>query len=214
MKLSQRLKFILVGLLGSLLVRMLVCTLRVRVIGRRLPERPDGTSIIYCFWHSQLLSLAYLYRNLNIHVLVSSHRDGEYIVRVTKHLGYGAVRGSSTRGGVRLLSEALDALAAGKDVAITPDGPRGPRQQFKPGAVFLAKESGSPIVLGACVAERTWRLRSWDGFYVPKPFSRLTLVVSDPIFVPHDLDDAGIEAKCAELARRLNDMTRQAGGHE
>ena len=212
MKLIQRIKFILVGLLGSLLVRVLVSTLRMRVVGRRRPERPGGKAVIYCFWHSQLLSLAYLYRNQNIHVLVSSHRDGEYIVRITKRLGYGAVRGSSTRGSARLLSDALEALGKGLDIAITPDGPRGPRQQFKPGAIFLARESGLPIVLGACVAEHTWRLRSWDGFHVPKPFSRATLVVGDPIYIPRDLDDEGLEAKRVELERTLNEFTRRGEG--
>ena len=159
---------------------------------------------------SFLFTLAYLYRNLNIHPLVSSHRDGEYIVRVTKHLGYGAVRGSSTRGGVRLVGEALDAVQRGIDIAITPDGPQGPAQKFKLGAVFLASESGCPIVLGACVPAKAWRLKSWDRFYIPKPFSRVELIVTDPIFVQPRLTDEEAEAKRQEMETILNDLTEQA----
>ena len=210
MRLSQRLKFWLVGRLGSLIVRLLIATLRVKVIGSKLPERIDGRAFVLCFWHSQLLAFSYLYRNMDIHVLASSHRDGEYIVRVTQYLGYGAVRGSSTRGGVRLLGEALDALRRGIDIAVTPDGPRGPRQQFKPGAVFLARESGCPIVLGACVPEKAWRLKSWDRFIIPKPFSRAVLVVSEPIIVPPGLEDQAMEAKRAELEAALNELCEKA----
>jgi len=210
LKLSQRVKFWVVGVLGHLLVRALVCTLRVKVIGSKLPPRPGGKGFVFAFWHAQLLSFSYLYRNLNIHVLVSSHRDGEYIVQVTRRLGFAAVRGSSTRGGVRVLSEALDKLQQGQDVAVTPDGPRGPRQHFKPGALFLARESGSPIVLGSCVPHKAWRLKSWDGFYIPKPFSRAVLIVGEPIFVPREATDAEMEAMRVELENRLNDMTRQA----
>ena len=210
MRFPQRLKFWLVGWIGSLIVRLLIPTLRVKVAGVRFPERIDGRPFVLCFWHSQLLTLSYLYRNRNIHVLVSSHRDGEYIVRVTKHLGYGAVRGSSTRGGVRLLGQALDALRRGIDIAITPDGPRGPRQQFKPGALFLARESGCPIVMGACVPHKAWRLKSWDRFIIPKPFSPAALVVSDPIFIPPGLDDQAMEARRAELETMLNEMCEKA----
>ena len=208
LKLTQRLKFWLVGFLGSLLVRALVCTVRVRILHDQ-PARRPGQGVVYCFWHAQLLSLSYLYRKRNIHVLVSSHRDGEYIVRVTSWLGFGAVRGSSTRGGVRALSQAIDKLRNGIDIAVTPDGPRGPRQQFKPGALFLARESGAPLVLGACVPERAWRLGSWDGFYIPKPFTRVAIVVHEHS-IPHDATDDDLERKRAELEQALNDYTRQA----
>lgn len=210
MRLLQRIKFWLAGLLGALLVRVLVGTLRFHFIGQTNPARPARTGIVYAFWHSQFLSLAYLYRHKNIHALVSRHRDGEYIVRVTRRLGFGAVRGSSTRGGIRALSEALEKLSEGTDIAVTPDGPRGPKQKFKPGALFLARESGAPIVLGACVPKRAWRLKSWDGFYVPKPFSRVVLAAGEKIYIPKTLSEEQIEAKRAELERALNELTRRA----
>lgn len=210
MKFRQKMKFWIVGLLGSLLVRALISTLRVRIVGGKYPPRPANTGIVQCFWHAQLLSLAYLYRNTNAHVLVSSHRDGEYIVRVTNRLGFGAVRGSSTRGGARLLGEALDKLSKGIDIAVTPDGPRGPRHEFKRGALFLAKESGAPIVLGACVPRKAWRLRSWDRFYIPKPFSRAVLVVGEHIHIPKTLTGEEMEEKRLELQDKLNELTRQA----
>ncbi len=210
MRLRRKISFWLVGLLGALLVRVLISTLRVRVIGQKFPARTGRTGILFCFWHSQLLALVNVYRNRNIHLLVSRHRDGEYIVRVTDRLGYGAVRGSSTRGGIRVLSEALDKLANGVDIAVTPDGPRGPRQEFKGGALFLAKESGAPIVVGALVPARAWRLKSWDRFYVPKPFSRAVLIVSDCVYIPKELSDEEMEAKRLELQEKLNELTNRA----
>ena len=210
MKVRQKVKFWIVGFLGSLLVRILISTLRVRIVGQKYPPRPANTGIVQCFWHAQLLALAYLYRNTNAHALVSRHRDGEYIVRVTSRLGFGAVRGSSTRGGTRVLGEALDKLSEGTDIAVTPDGPRGPRHEFKRGALFLAKQSGAPIVLGACVPQKAWRLKSWDRFYIPKPFSRAVLVVGEHIYIPKTLTGDEMENKRLELQNKLNELTRQA----
>lgn len=210
MTLLQRVKFWLVGFLGALLVRGLAATLRFHFIGERDPARPDHTGIVYGFWHSQLLTLGYLYRNRNIHVLVSKHRDGEYIVRVTRWLAFGAVRGSSTRGGIRALSEALDKLAEGIDIAVTPDGPRGPRQRFKLGMLFLARKSGAPIVLGACVPQKAWRLNSWDGFYIPKPFSRVVVIVGERVYIPETAGNQELEEKRVELENTLNELTRRA----
>ena len=108
------------------------------------------------------------------------------------------------------MGEALDAVQRGIDIAITPDGPQGPAQKFKLGAVFLASESGCPIVLGACVPAKAWRLKSWDRFYIPKPFSRVELIVTDPIFVQPRLTDEEAEAKRQEMETILNDLTEQA----
>jgi len=207
LKLRQRIKFYIVGLLGSIFVKLLIGTLRVKTI--EAAKRPED-AVIYCFWHSQLLPLAHLYRRRNIHVLVSSHRDGEYIMRVIERLGFGTVRGSSTRGGVKVIAGALAKLRQGIDIAVTPDGPRGPAQQFKPGAIFLAKESGAPLVLGAAVPAKAWRFKSWDRFIVPKPFSRLTLIKSEPIYIPKDISSEDLEKMRLEMENRLNEMTRQA----
>ena len=210
MTLREKIKFRLVGLLGSLLVRLIVCTLRVRVIGDDSPPGRGPGGRIYCFWHSQLLSLAYLYRNRKIIIMASRHRDAEYIVQVTRRLGFGSVRGSSTRGGARALTEALSRLAEGADLAVTPDGPRGPRQQVKPGTLFLARQSGAPIVPGAAVPQRAWRLNSWDGFYIPKPFSRLAVVIGEPIYLAGGLGEDQMEAERLHLEQVLNDLTDKA----
>jgi len=207
LKLRQRIKFYIVGLFGSIFVRLLIRTLRVKTV--EAAKRPES-AVIYCFWHSQLLSLAYLYRRRNIHVLASSHRDGEYIVRVIERLGFGTVRGSSTRGSVKVIAGALAKLQQGVDIAVTPDGPRGPAQQFKPGAVFLAKESGTPLVLGVAVPEKAWRFKSWDKFIVPKPFSRLIHLKTKPIYIPKEISDEDLEKTRLEMENLLNEMTRQA----
>ena len=206
----QRVSFWIVGLAGSLMIRLLNCTLRVKVVGDGFPRHPDGKGFVYCFWHCQLLLLAYRYRNRNIHTLSSGHRDAEFVVRMIRRLGYGSIRGSSTHGAVRLISGALEKLRGGVDVAVTPDGPRGPRQYFKPGALFMAKEAGSQLVLGAIVPEKAWRLKSWDGFYVPKPFSRAVLVVRKPVPVPVEMTKEEMEIRRVELEGTLNNCAREA----
>jgi len=206
----QKFKFWLAGLLGSLLVRLLACTLRVRFFGEDPPPERGPGGKIYCFWHEQLLSLAYVYRKRNIAVMAGRHRDAEYIVRVTDRLGFQAVRGSSTRGGAQAVSDALRKLAQGYDVAITPDGPRGPRQHVKPGALFLAKESGAPLVPGAAVPQKAWRMKSWDRFCIPKPFSRLAVVIGMPIYIPRELGDEEMETRRVELERILKELTEQS----
>jgi lysophospholipid acyltransferase (LPLAT)-like uncharacterized protein len=130
-------------------------------------------------WHGQMLMCAHAHRSPTA-VMISEHRDGEIIAQVLAGLGHSAVRGSTSRGGARALLEAAKVLSAGTDIAITPDGPRGPRHSFAPGALVLAHRTGAPIVAMGAYVNRAWRLRSWDGFEIPKPFARITIVYSAP----------------------------------
>jgi len=131
--------------------------------------------------------------------LASDHRDGEYVTRVLMRLGYGVARGSSTRGGARGLRGLLRAARAGRPLAIIPDGPQGPPELMKPGAVVLAARSGLPLVPIGVGISRAWRLSSWDRFAIPKPFARVHLAYGAPIDVPRDLDEVGV----AEYRERL-----------
>jgi lysophospholipid acyltransferase (LPLAT)-like uncharacterized protein len=173
----------LVGLLGPLFVRLLGRTWRVTIVGDGVIGRvhTSGRSAIYAFWHGQLLALEYLYRGRMIHVLSSWHRDGEMSARLMSALGFGVVRGSTSRGSARGLVGMLARAKEGFDLAITPDGPRGPAGSVGRGIFFLAEKSGSPIVPIGVAASPAKRLASWDRFLVPLPFSRVAVVFGEPI---------------------------------
>jgi len=116
-------------------------------------------------------------------VLVSAHRDGEIVARIAERLGMRTVRGSSTRGAARALLGVVRELEEGREVAVTPDGPRGPARKFASGALVAAQRAGAPIIGIGVSAKRAWRLKSWDGFMIPKPFTRVDVVYSTPTLV-------------------------------
>ena len=169
---------------GGLLVRVLGWSWRVRVHGRDwLLARPDDAPrVVVLLWHGQLLPLLWAHRQ-RTGVLISEHADGEVIARIVASFGFFAVRGSSSRGGARALLEAARQLTAGADIAITPDGPRGPRHSFAPGALMLAHRTGAALVPLVAHADRVWRLGSWDRFEIPKPFARITVLYDAPLTV-------------------------------
>jgi lysophospholipid acyltransferase (LPLAT)-like uncharacterized protein len=172
-----------------------------------------GERCIYALWHARLLPLVYTHRGQGAGVLVSRHRDGELITRIIQRLGYAAARGSSTRGGDEGLREMLSFAESGHLLAITPDGPRGPAEHVKPGLVYLASKSGVPVVPVAAGAKSTWRLRSWDGFRVPRPFARVTVAYGAPIRVPADLDAAETERWRREIEAAISNVTDTADRH-
>jgi lysophospholipid acyltransferase (LPLAT)-like uncharacterized protein len=149
----------------------------------RLLER-SGAPVIFTFWHCHILTLAWAYRSRGVVVLVSEHGDGEVTSQVIHRLGYGTVRGSTTRGGARAALAMARWGQGGYPLAVTPDGPRGPRHQVQPGIVFIAQRSGLPIVPLAAGIRRGRRLDSWDRFELPAPFSRILVVAGEPITVP------------------------------
>lgn len=171
--------------LGPALLRVLYSTWRVREVNdsgwRAL--RAEGRSFVFALWHGQLLPLTVQHRSQGVKVLISEHRDGELIARITTSLGFGSIRGSTTRGATRALLAMCEALTSGSEVAVTPDGPRGPARKFASGAIVAAHRAGAPIVTIGVSASRAWHLRSWDAFMIPKPFARITFVYSDPMYV-------------------------------
>ena len=194
--------------LGVPFVRLLAATWRVREIGREgwNQRRAAGLATITALWHGQLLVLTSHHRNLGAAVLVSEHRDGEIIARVVEAFGYRTVRGSTSRGAGRALLELVRVLRGGIDVAITPDGPRGPRHSFAPGALVAAQRSGAPVVGVVAHVSRAWRLRSWDGFEIPKPFARVTIAYSEPMPV-----DVATPREAAEQVPRFEALMRALG---
>jgi lysophospholipid acyltransferase (LPLAT)-like uncharacterized protein len=139
--------------------------------------------------------------------MISASRDGELISTIGRFFGYTAVRGSSSRGGKEATREMVDHLQAGKRCAITPDGPRGPRREMKPGAVNIARLTGCPVVPFGFAAERCWRLKSWDRFIIPKPFSRAVFVYGDPILVSKE---GGEDQKFMEQIQKEMDRVTKA----
>lgn len=181
----RRIRVALVSALGGLVIRLLGATWRVRRRGAAafddMLER--GEPFVIVFWHGEILPVAWVHRGRGIAPLISRHADGEVIARIVEGLGYRTVRGSSSRGAVRALMEAVQRVEEGVTVGFTPDGPRGPRHVFAPGALVVAQRTGRPIVALAATASRAWRLRSWDRHLVPKPFATVTIHYSAPEFV-------------------------------
>ncbi len=161
---------------------MLGRTWRIRVVNGDYVRdlRRGKRAFIFALWHGQLLPLLWHHREEGVMVLISEHRDGELVARAAESLGYGLIRGSSTRGADRALISLVRELQAGHEVAITPDGPRGPAGTFAPGALVAAQRSDSFILPVAASADRAWRLRSWDRFIIPKPFARITVAYGAP----------------------------------
>jgi len=164
---------------------------------------------IYIFWHEYILAPLYLRGNCNLAMLLSRHRDAEILARVAYHMGFDCVRGSTYKGGAAALRELLTDCRQ-LNLAITPDGPRGPRRTLAPGCVFLASKLGLPLVLAGLGYDRPWRAKSWDRFAVPRPGSRVRGIMSPQITIPPNLDRNGIELYRGKVERLLNRLTLEA----
>src|SRR5262249_26410096 len=168
----------LTALLMSWLIRAWLSTLQYRVVfptGITRMVHPRQQRYICALWHESLFSA--LIVRTKIYAMISHHADGELIAQVAAFLGYGAVRGSTTRGGPEALHE-LAEMAKDAHILVTPDGPRGPRRQFQAGAIYLASRTGLPLVLIGVGFSHAWRARSWDRFAVPLPWSTVYNLMS------------------------------------
>lgn len=146
--------------------------------------------MIFALWHGELMMGLFAYKGYkkskDADVIISKHHDGELISRVVKIFGGGVLRGSSSKGGLFVLKAGLKSIKKGRDIGITPDGPKGPRHSVANGVAVLAQKMSVPIVAANIKASRAWRMNSWDQFAIPKPFSRLDFYYSDPFYV-HDM---------------------------
>ena len=179
---KRDLKVSLIVWLGHYLLRALGLTWRFRITNGEVVTtlRSQHRPFIFAFWHGQMLPLLWRHRGEGVAIVISSHRDGEIVAGVAERLGLRTIRGSSTRGAARALLGVVRELEAGAEVAITPDGPRGPARRFASGALVAAQRVGAPIVGIGVTANRAWFLRSWDRFMIPKPFSRVRVAYSAP----------------------------------
>jgi lysophospholipid acyltransferase (LPLAT)-like uncharacterized protein len=188
-----------------LLLKGLYSTLRVRMINAEIPRsfHSSDTGIIQVMWHARLGLGPFAYQGKGAHILISSHGDGEIIARITGKFGFEHVRGSSRRGGKRALKALLDLARGNRDLIITPDGPKGPAMQVKPGTAQVAMLTGMAVVPFAMSASPSIRLNSWDRFLVPLPFSRCFFVWGEPISRVGDEDVDSFRARIGEGLDRV-----------
>ncbi len=202
----------LVGLLTTKGIKRWMSTLDLRAIyyDRNLdpihcPEQPG----IYLFWHENILFPLYLRGRCHLSMLLSRHRDADVLAVVARLSGFGAVRGSTGRGG-REAVEQLIALSSSQHLTITPDGPRGPRREMAYGPIYLASRTGLPIIPLGFGYDRPWRFNSWDRFAVPRPFSRGRAVVGPPVRIPAGLERDDVEPYRLAVQQLLTDFTDEA----
>lgn len=162
------------------------------------------------FWHGRILPATYFFRRRGIVVMTSRHFDGEWIAGVIERFGYGTARGSTTRGGLRALLEMKREMAAGHPAAFTLDGPGGPAGVAQPGALWLAKATGNPVLPFHLEASRYWTVKSWDRTQIPKPLATVSLAIGEPLFVSADADDAAVEEARIRLEERLRTLEGRA----
>jgi lysophospholipid acyltransferase (LPLAT)-like uncharacterized protein len=218
MKLRNPLLIRSAAFLASGLIRSWMSSVRYRIENRDTaphPAHPRFGRFLYAFWHEALLVPTQF--RVPTHVLISLHADGELIAQVCRHLGLGVVRGSTSRGGGRAMFDMIEA-AGQTHLAITPDGPRGPRRRVQPGIVAMAAYTGLPVVPLGFGFTNAWRAKSWDRFAVPRPGSAVVVVAGPAIRVPRDLDRAGVEDYRAEIERQMlaltDDAERRAAGRD
>ncbi len=211
------------ALLGYIVLKLLYSSLRweknsIRDYDKWLPENNPK---IGAFWHSRQLMLGLFFsaRNRGRYikravVLISRSNDGRIIAQIMRYVGIASVAGSSSRGGAVALKQILDELKSGSGIVITPDGPKGPARRLKPGIVKLAQQSGRPVYAMAYAAEKCWRFNSWDGMFLPKPFSRAVVMVGKAVFVPAELSSEQLGLYRLKIEAEINRVTDLVDNYE
>jgi lysophospholipid acyltransferase (LPLAT)-like uncharacterized protein len=204
----RRLEAGVIGAAAFPIIAALGRTLRWEVEGAAHLEGVvrSGRQPVLAFWHGRILPATYFFRRRGIVVMTSQNFDGEWIARIIERFGYRAARGSTSRGGPRALVEMRRAMDAGQPAGFTLDGPRGPAERAQPGAVWLAKATGNPLLPFHIEAARYWTLRSWDRTQIPRPFSRVALAIGLPMEVPAASGEQEIEARRQDLERHLAEL--------
>ena len=209
---SKRIQARLISILGFRAVQLLGSTLRWKTEGLEHFDAivAGGRQPVMAFWHGRILPATYYFRRRGIVVITSENFDGEWIAGIIERFGYGTARGSTSRGGARALLHMARELEGKRPAGFTIDGPRGPARVAQPGAVWLAKATGHPVLPFHLEADRHWTLKSWDRTQIPKPFSTVAIAMGEPFHVPADADEAGIETARLELEARLRTLETRA----
>jgi lysophospholipid acyltransferase (LPLAT)-like uncharacterized protein len=201
----KRIEAAAISVVGYRLVAALGATLSWRTEGLEHFDRiiRAGRQPVMAFWHGRILPAAYYFRGRGIVVITSENFDGEWIAGIIERFGYGTARGSSSRGGRKALLQLTRDLRRGRPAGFTVDGPRGPARVVQPGAVWLAKATGNPVLPFHVEASRHWTLSSWDRTQIPKPFATVAIAMGEPLEVAQDVDAGGIESARQRLEERL-----------
>jgi lysophospholipid acyltransferase (LPLAT)-like uncharacterized protein len=191
------------------IVRTLAASWRIQLVHeeRWRALRQQGQPVVFLLWHEALLPLLWQHRGQGVAIVVSEARDGQYLSNLAASLGYRAIRGSSTRGGARALLGAVRELQAGRSIAFTPDGPRGPRRELKPGVIAAAQRGHGVIMPIHAESNRVWRLDSWDRFMIPQPLARVLITYGRPFAV--DAGEAGFAEGLEQAGLRLDEVSRK-----
>ena len=202
--------------LGSFILKhsldALCKTLRVSYKNKKVIDdlRKKKQNYVLAFWHGTMLLPWFLHRNDGFAALTSKSKDGDLLARQLKHWKYKVVRGSSSKGGDVALGIMVDLAKNGFSIAITPDGPRGPEHVFKAGAVITAKKSGVPVVLMGIGIKSKKKLKSWDKFQIPNPFSIVKVIYSDPVYIDSKLSYNETSKVIEECELKLNEFQKEA----
>ena len=208
----QRVQILVASVVGYLAVLLIGRSLRFEVHGWENWEaaRKLGKGLIYTYWHREIFGATWFWRKRGIVVMTSQNFDGEYIACIIQRHGYGAARGSSSKGAGRALVEMIRCLRAGRDTAFTIDGPRGPRFVAKRGSVLLSRATGAAILCFHIAVRKAFVFRkSWDQTQFPYPFSKAAVFIAPPIVVPPDASDTGQDAKQQEVQRALDELRKR-----
>ena len=200
----------LLALTGAAILKTLFLTLRLRIEDRSGVLREDGGSpVIVCFWHNRILGITFAFDRIypkkrnGVTVLTSPSKDGEILAQLVGAFGMKAVRGSSSRRGSGALLALVRLIRGGRDIAITPDGPRGPRYSLGPGIILLAQSTGVRIVPAHASFSRSIRMKTWDGFIIPLPFSKVSVTLDGALTIPGELTGEEFEEKRKNLENLL-----------
>lgn len=208
----------LLSFLGFWLLKLISFTLRWErdPAVDRAWEGLGRNPVIVIFWHDRQLMLFQVYQRFRekLVALASQHSDGRIIARILERIGFRTVGGSSSRGGAVALHRLVGVVRDGWDVAITPDGPKGPRYELKEGPLKLAQVTGAPIVPICYAVERCWRFRSWDRIFLPKPFSRAVTKIGTPLTIDRDASEEQFQAFKARVIQELQAVTEGCDRHE
>ena len=209
---SKRAQVAAIAGLGYPLINALGHTLRWRVEGLQHYDAivASGRQPVMAFWHGRILPATYYFRRRGIVVITSENFDGEWIAGIIERFGYGTARGSTSRGGRKALLQLTRDMAAGKPAGFTIDGPRGPARVAQPGAVWLAKATGNPVLPFHIESSSHWTANSWDQTQVPRPRATVAVAIGEPLYVPRDATADQLEAARLGLESRLAALERRA----
>jgi lysophospholipid acyltransferase (LPLAT)-like uncharacterized protein len=209
---SKRVQASAIAAAGYPVLNALGRTLRWHVEGTKHLDAVTaaGHRPIFAFWHGRILHGTLFFQRRGIIVITSENFDGEWIARIIHRFGFGTARGSTSRGAMGAMRQLMKQMASGRPTAFTVDGPRGPARIAQPGAVWLAKATGNPVVPFHAESSRHWTLGSWDRTQIPKPFATATMAIGEPLYVARQADDEAVERARGELEIRLAALEARA----